>query len=144
MFGILMALGIVFVLYAAFLYLIAQGNDEKLKGAKNVLIYSVVALVVGVLVRIVGKIRESANTPNVDPLKSKDRCQPESEIRVDPVRPVGRNQNLRQIHSQGGAGAAAETCGVDGSRNRLTAAKVSVTTRLEKRNASCKGGRVAA
>ncbi len=49
MFGILMALGIVFVLYAAFLYLIAQGNTEKVDNAKRVLIYSVVALVVGVL-----------------------------------------------------------------------------------------------
>jgi len=49
MFGILMALGIVFVLYAAFLYLIAQGNEDRISSAKRVLIYSVVALVIGVL-----------------------------------------------------------------------------------------------
>jgi len=49
MFGILMALGIVFILYAAFLYLLAQGSEDKINRAKNVLIYSVVALIVGVL-----------------------------------------------------------------------------------------------
>jgi len=49
MFAILMALGIVFVLYAAFLYLVAQGDDTKITTAKKVLIYSIVALVVGVL-----------------------------------------------------------------------------------------------
>lgn len=49
MFGILMALGVVFVLYAAFLYLIAQGDDTKISTAKKVLIYSIVALVIGVL-----------------------------------------------------------------------------------------------
>ena len=49
MFGILMALGIVFVLYAAFLYLMAQGNEERINTAKTVLIYSIVALIVGVL-----------------------------------------------------------------------------------------------
>ncbi|MEX2054137.1 MAG: hypothetical protein WD883_01150 [Candidatus Colwellbacteria bacterium] len=49
MFGILMALGIVFVLYAAFLYLVAQGDDTRITTAKKVLIYSIVALVIGVL-----------------------------------------------------------------------------------------------
>ena len=49
MFGILMALGIVFVLYAAFLYLLAQGNEDRIATAKNVLIYSIIALVIGVL-----------------------------------------------------------------------------------------------
>lgn len=49
MFGILMALSIVFILYAAFLYVISQGNEERIKTAKTVLIYAVVGLVVAVL-----------------------------------------------------------------------------------------------
>lgn len=49
MFGILMALAIVFILYAAFLYIIAQGNEDRIKTAKTILIYAVVGLVVAVL-----------------------------------------------------------------------------------------------
>jgi len=49
MFGILMALSIVFILYAAFLYIISQGNEERIKTAKTILIYAVVGLVVAVL-----------------------------------------------------------------------------------------------
>ena len=49
MFGILMALSIVFILYAAFLYVISQGNEERIKTAKTILIYAVVGLVVAVL-----------------------------------------------------------------------------------------------
>ena len=49
MFGILMALSIVFILYAAFLYVISQGNEERIKMAKTILIYAVVGLIVAVL-----------------------------------------------------------------------------------------------
>lgn len=49
MYGLLMVLGVVFVLYAAFLYLISQGSDERISSAKKVLIYAIVALVVAVL-----------------------------------------------------------------------------------------------
>ena len=49
MFGILMALSIVFILYAAFLYVISQGNEDRIKMAKTILIYAVVGLVVAVL-----------------------------------------------------------------------------------------------
>jgi hypothetical protein len=49
MYGILMALSVVFILYAAFLYLISQGSDERISTAKKVLIYAIVALVVAVL-----------------------------------------------------------------------------------------------
>jgi len=49
MFGILMALSIVFILYAAFLYVISQGNEDRIKSAKTILIYAVVGLVVAVL-----------------------------------------------------------------------------------------------
>lgn len=49
MYGLLMVLGVVFVLYAAFLYLISQGSDERISSAKKVLIYAIVALVIAVL-----------------------------------------------------------------------------------------------
>jgi hypothetical protein len=54
MFGLLVALSIVFILYAAFLYVIAQGNDERIGTAKKILIYAVVGLVVGVLAGGIG------------------------------------------------------------------------------------------
>ena len=56
MYGILMALGVVFLLYAAFLYLISQGSDERISTAKKVLIYAIVALVVGVLAGSISKL----------------------------------------------------------------------------------------
>ena len=49
MYNILLALGVVFVLYAAFLYMISQGNEERMERAKKVLIYAIVALVIAVL-----------------------------------------------------------------------------------------------
>ncbi|MBU2101725.1 pilin [Patescibacteria group bacterium] len=49
MFNILMALGTVFVLFAAFLYMISRGDPEKIQTAKRALIYAIVALVIGVL-----------------------------------------------------------------------------------------------
>lgn len=49
MFGLLMALSIVFILYAAFLYIIAQGNDVRIQAAKKILIYAIVGLVVAVI-----------------------------------------------------------------------------------------------
>jgi hypothetical protein len=49
MFGILMALGTVFVLYSAFLFLISGGDAQKVSTAKRALIYAVVALIIGVL-----------------------------------------------------------------------------------------------
>jgi len=49
MFNVLMALGTVFVLYSAFLYMISAGDQEKINRAKNALIYAIAALVIGVL-----------------------------------------------------------------------------------------------
>lgn len=51
MFGILLTLAVVFFLYAAFLYLTAAGDEEKVKKAKDVIIYVVVAVVVAVLAK---------------------------------------------------------------------------------------------
>ena len=49
MFSILMALGVVFILWAAFQYLTSQGDTERVKAAKQFLVYAIVAMVVGVL-----------------------------------------------------------------------------------------------
>ncbi len=40
-----------FILFAAWQYLSSGGNDEKVKSAKNYLIYAVVAIIVGLLAR---------------------------------------------------------------------------------------------
>jgi len=56
MFGLLMALSIVFILYAAFMYIIAQGNQERIDTAKRILIYAVVGLVVAVMAGGVGVV----------------------------------------------------------------------------------------
>ena len=47
--GFIVVIAVVFLLYAAFLYLTAGGNEEKLKQAKNIIIYVVVAIVVALV-----------------------------------------------------------------------------------------------
>lgn len=54
MFGILMALGIVMILYSAFLYLFSGGDDTRISTARKTLTYAVVALVIAVLAGGVG------------------------------------------------------------------------------------------
>lgn len=49
--GILLALAVVFLVYAAFLYLGSGGDEEKVKSAKNYVIYAVIAVIVGVLAK---------------------------------------------------------------------------------------------
>lgn len=49
--GILVALAVVFLVYAAFMYLTSGGEEESLKKAKNYLVYGLVAIVVGLLAR---------------------------------------------------------------------------------------------
>jgi len=49
LFGFIVVIAVVFLLYAAFLYLTAGGNEEKLKQAKNIIIYVVVAIVVALV-----------------------------------------------------------------------------------------------
>ena len=59
-FTILLILAIVFILMAAFRYLTAAGDDEKIKKAHTALIYAVVAIAVGLLAQgirfIVGQL----------------------------------------------------------------------------------------
>jgi len=51
MFTFLIVLAVVFVLFAAFKYLTAAGDPEKVKGASHTLIYAAVAVVVAILAR---------------------------------------------------------------------------------------------
>lgn len=48
-FGIVVALSSIFLLYAAFQYVIARGDEGKIEKAKNIIIYAVVALVVAAI-----------------------------------------------------------------------------------------------
>lgn len=47
MLGILIALSALFVIYAGYLYLFGAGDEEKIKTAKNYIIYAAVAIAVG-------------------------------------------------------------------------------------------------
>ena len=49
MLGILIVVAVIFFIYAAYLYLSAAGDEDKVKKAKDAIIYGVVALVVGLI-----------------------------------------------------------------------------------------------
>ncbi len=48
-FGLLIVIAVLFIVYAAFLYITAAGEDDKIKQAKNYIVYAVIALVVGAI-----------------------------------------------------------------------------------------------
>ena len=60
LFKIFMALAVVFIIIAALFYLTAAGNQTQLDKAKNILIYSIVAIVIaliaGGIVQFVGDV----------------------------------------------------------------------------------------
>lgn len=62
-FAVFLALAVVFLLWAAFQYLTAAGNQDRVDKAKNTLIYSVVAIVValvaGGLVQVISGILDA-------------------------------------------------------------------------------------
>jgi hypothetical protein len=64
-FYILMFLAVLFIIFAAFKYLTAQGNPENLETAQRMLLYAVVAIVVGLLARSVPLIISSFVNNNV-------------------------------------------------------------------------------
>ncbi len=49
LFGILLVVAVIFLIYAAFLYLTSGGDEEKTKKARSYIIYAVIALAVGIL-----------------------------------------------------------------------------------------------
>ena len=51
--GLLITLAVVFIIYAAYLYLTAAGNEENVGKAKNVIIYAAIAIAVGLLSRVI-------------------------------------------------------------------------------------------
>ena len=51
MFGLLLAVAAIYILLAAFKFLTASGDSEKIEDAKRMLTYSVVAIVVGALTK---------------------------------------------------------------------------------------------
>lgn len=59
MFTIFMVLAVIMIIWAAFVYLTAGGDEEKVGKAKNMLIYAVVAIVVALLAAGVPKIVQS-------------------------------------------------------------------------------------
>jgi hypothetical protein len=45
-FGVLLAIGVAFLLYAGFLYITAQGADDKLKKAKKTLTWAIIGIAI--------------------------------------------------------------------------------------------------
>ena len=54
--GLLIALSVLFVIYAAFIYLTAAGDEEKVKNAKNIIVYAAVAIAIALLSQLVKTI----------------------------------------------------------------------------------------
>ncbi|MDP3901416.1 MAG: hypothetical protein Q8Q37_00360 [bacterium] len=53
LFAFLLVLATIFVIIAAFNYLTAGGDDEKIKGAHKIILYAAVAIAVGLLAKSV-------------------------------------------------------------------------------------------
>ena len=58
LFAILMSLAVVMIIYAAYLYLTAAGNPERITSAKKTLIYAIVAIVVALVAGGIPKLIE--------------------------------------------------------------------------------------
>lgn len=56
LFTFLIILAVIFIIFAAFKYLTASGDPEKVKSASHTLIYAVVAVVIAILARAVPSI----------------------------------------------------------------------------------------
>jgi threonine/homoserine/homoserine lactone efflux protein len=53
LFGILLVAAVIFLIYAAFLFLTSGGDEEKTKTARQYIIYAVIALAVGILAQAI-------------------------------------------------------------------------------------------
>ena len=54
--GLLVAISVLFVIYAAFIYITTSGDPKGVEQAKNIIIYSVVAVVVALVANVVKSI----------------------------------------------------------------------------------------
>ena len=59
MLGILIAVAVIFVIYAAFLYLTSGGDEGKVTTAKNYIIYAIIAVIVGILAKTIISFAQS-------------------------------------------------------------------------------------
>lgn len=68
LFWIIMMFAVIFILWAAFNYLTAQGNPEKVQSAQKMLLYAVIAIVIALIARsvpaIIGSFVQSAAQNN--------------------------------------------------------------------------------
>ena len=53
LFGILLVAAVLFLIYAAFLYLTSGGDEEKTKKAKSYVIYAIIAIAIGILAQAI-------------------------------------------------------------------------------------------
>lgn len=53
MLGFLVALAAIFIVIAAYYYLTASGNQEQTGKAKSMIIYAIVAIVIGLLAKVI-------------------------------------------------------------------------------------------
>jgi len=51
LFGILLVLAVIFIVWAAFLYLTSGGDEEKTKNARNMIVAAVIAIAIAILAR---------------------------------------------------------------------------------------------
>ena len=58
-FWLLMLLAVVFIIWAAFLYLTSGGNEEKTGKAKSYIVAAVVAIVIALLARVIVAVVQS-------------------------------------------------------------------------------------
>ena len=58
----LLVLAGLFIVFAAYEYLTAAGNEEKVKSAKNIIIYAVVAIGIGLLAKVIVALARSLIT----------------------------------------------------------------------------------
>lgn len=54
--GLLITLSVLFVIYAAFIYLTAGGDPKNVENAKNIIIYAVIAIVIALMANVVKTI----------------------------------------------------------------------------------------
>ena len=97
MFGILLALGIVFVLYAAFLYMTSGGDTEKASTAQRVLTYAIVAMVIGV---VAGGL----------PVLVQNLIDPDFTVSEESIREQCVDRCIKQFGSEIGAQSCISAC----------------------------------